>query len=1046
MVRDIQRQEILGSGSLSIMKKAVFTIVSNNYMHFARTLLQSVRENDSHADLFCVVVDKDMQPASALADEFTTIQLDQLALPEGEHFLFQYTILELNTAVKPWAFEWLLNSGYDTVTYIDPDIFVFRPLNEVDDLLASSAEIVITPHLLAPIDDDKKPTELDIRRAGTYNFGFCAIRSSENTRKFLAWWQAKLIRDCVVDMERGIFVDQSWIDLVPGLFERVAILRHPGYNVAYWNLAQRSVTKKVSEGWDVEGCPLVFFHFSGFNPLNPEPFSKHQNRFTLSSLGASRELALAYADRLLDNGAQKYAKLPYGYGRFTDKTPIPDIFRRLYREDDSLRAVLGEHPFSRPDAMCLLAGNFGDRDARPTYAMLATWKSRADLQRTFPLNDRASVINFYHWFSSEGESYFSAAITEYHRNVVAKWDAAAAAAPGNNRVPQAEDTNAAAAARAERLFTSLLGRQPDAPAAAHYAALCKSRLGYAKALLSIGLSAESKRRPKLASRLLRASRRRSANNWYTPEPVDQGAAKSVYADASFSGIYPPDGDSTAAGFWVTDNVTLPQCGKPGDAVRIEGTYLPELIAKATNDPAAQFQIWCGDALIHQCEIRQGGDFVVEMTLPAASGHDTAALRIASSKAFIPKQIGLNGDERCLAWRLKRATVGNVDLFDCSRPKAYLPPAANLPAPGINIVGYIAAESGVGEGARSFAKGAVAGRVPYSVVDVGYQNENLQRDKSALAAAVADRFAIDMVYVNADQTPRTLDYLRQIGHRSQIKIAFWHWEQPELPLVYLNAFDGLAEVWVPSAFVQDAVAKISPVPVYKVPHVIEFSTSPGVSKASFGLPADRFAVLVMYDFHSYQYRKNPEAAIAAFRLAAANRKDALLVVKTINADRYPEKYALLKQSVADLDNILFMDRFLTRQEVYDLESVCDCMISLHRAEGFGLGPAEMMYLGKPVIATGWSANMEFMTPMNSFPVNYSLKTLEQSVGVYEAGQHWAEADIEHAASALTRLLEQPTLAREVGKRATESIRAQLSAQEVGRQYRSRLILLAQRHGL
>lgn len=1028
------------------MKKAVFTIVSNNYMHFARTLLQSVRDSDASADLFCVIVDKDMKPASMLANEFTAIQLEQLALPEGEPFLFQYTILELNTAVKPWAFEWLLNVGYDTVTYIDPDILVFRPLNEVDDLLATSAEIVITPHLLAPLDDDKKPTELDIRRAGTYNFGFCAIRSSENARKFLAWWQAKLVRDCVVDMERGIFVDQSWIDLVPGLFERVAILRHPGYNVAYWNLAQRSVTKKASEGWEVEGCPLVFFHFSGFNPFNPEPFSKHQNRFTLSTLGASRELALVYANRLIENGAEKYSKLPYGYGCFADKTPIPDIFRRLYREDDSLRTVLGEHPFSRSDAMCLKAGNFGDGDVRPTYAMLATWKCRADLQRAFPLNGRANVINFYHWFAVEGENYFPAEIAEHHRNALATWDVSAYVAPGNDRAPATEDTHAVAAARVERLFSTLLGRQPEAPAMNHYSALCKSRVGYARALFSIGMSTESKQRPKLAYRLLRASRRRPANSWYMPEPAAQCAVKPANAAAVFSGIYPPDVDSTAAGFWVSDSVAFPGCGKPGETVRIVGSYIPELIAMATNDPATQLQVWCGDELVHQCEVREGGDFAVEMTLPPASGHGAEALRIVSSKAFIPKQIGLNGDERCLAWRLKRATVGSIELFDCSRPKAYLPPAAYLPAPGVNIVGYLAAESGVGEGARSFAKGAIGGGVPYSVVDVGYQNENLQRDKSALAAAVADRFAIDIVYVNADQTPRTLDYLREIGHRSRIKIAFWHWEQPELPLAYLNAFEGLTEVWVPSAFVQDAVAKISPVPVFKVPHVIEFSTTPGVSKASFGLPENRFAVLLMYDFHSYQYRKNPEASIAAFRLAAANRKDALLVVKTINANKYPEKYALLKQGVADLDNILFIDRFLTRQEVYDLESVCDCMISLHRAEGFGLGPAEMMYLGKPVIATGWSANMEFMTPMNSFPVNYSLKTLEHSVGVYEPGQHWAEADIEHAASVLTRLLDQPTLAQEVGQRAEQSIRAQLSAQEIGRQYRSRLILLAQRHDL
>jgi glycosyltransferase involved in cell wall biosynthesis len=203
---------------------------------------------------------------------------------------------------------------------------------------------------------------------------------------------------------------------------------------------------------------------------------------------------------------------------------------------------------------------------------------------------------------------------------------------------------------------------------------------------------------------------------------------------------------------------------------------------------------------------------------------------------------------------------------------------------------------------------------------------------------------------------------------------------------------------------------------------------------------------MYDFDSYQYRKNPEASIAAFRLAAANRSDALLLIKTINADKYPEKYAALKKNVADLNNVVFLDRFLTRQQVFDLEYCCNCMISLHRAEGFGLGPAEMMYLGKPVIATGWSANMEFMTPMNSFPVNYELKILEEPIGVYEAGQEWAEADIEHAADCLQRLLDETGLELEIGQRAARSIRKQLSVTEIGRQYRDRLVLIAKRHGL
>ncbi|AYH45333.1 glycosyltransferase [Azoarcus sp. DN11] len=1027
-------------------RKAIFTIVSNNYLHFARTLLQSVRVNEPNADLFCVIVDRDMAPAENLQNEFASISLENIDLPDRERFIFQYSILELNTAVKPWAFEFLLRKEYGSVTYIDPDILLYRPLIEVSEFHEAGADIVVTPHLLAPICDDKSPSELDIRRAGTYNFGFCSLKNSQNSHAFVSWWQGKLLRECVVDHDRGIFVDQSWIDLVPGLFDRVAILRHPGYNVAYWNLAQRNVVKTAKGQWEVDGESLVFFHYSGFNPEKPERFSKHQNRFTLFTLGPARELAEAYASRVLENGAKKYARFPYAYGRFADGTPVPEIFRRLYREDDGLRGLMGDHPFERADAMVQTPTAAGT-SVQPTYAMLATWKSRPDLQRAFSLNAASSIKDFYRWFAVEGETYFPPSVIGFHRGVVSKWDQAEAGSALVGRT-STEHVDHVGVYRAERLFRNMLGREPDASALRHYARLCRSRIGLVRALVSIGLSSESKQHPRLVSRILRASGDRTSvlRGPILHEAKSVSVQSGRVAIPAFTGIYPPDSDAKEGGFWVSESVAVPLCGEPGDRVVVTGAYFPEFIAKASSGASMQLQFMVGEELLHQCVLDAAGDFEIQFFLPAAQKGRAVALRVESDKSFIPSQIGLNGDDRQLAWRLKGLNIGDVKLFDCSRPKSYLSPAEYRRPPGVNIVGYIAAELGVGEGARSFARGAVGGGIPYSVIDVGYQSENMQRDKSALDAAVSDKFPIDIVYVNADQTPRTLDYLRRVGHKSSLRIGYWHWEQPELPLSYLNAFEELAEVWVPSAFVQDAVAKISPVPVFKVPHVIDFKTTTGVTRKDFGLPANGFAVLLMYDFHSYQYRKNPEASLAAFRLAAANRQDAFLVVKTINADKYPEKYAALKQSVADIKNVVFVDRFLTRQEVYDLESVCDCLISLHRAEGFGLGPAEMMYLGKPVIATGWSANMEFMTPMNSFPINYELKTLEQAVGVYEPGQLWAEADIEHAASALTRLLDQPTLVQEVGKRAEQSIRAQLSAQEIGRQYRSRLILLAQRYGL
>lgn len=1029
-------------------KKAIFTVVSNNYLHFARTLLQSAKLAHPDCSVYCVIVDTDLTEASKFSSSFNTISLGDLALPGGKSFLFQYTVLELNTAVKPWAIEYLLDKGYENVIYIDPDIYVYRPLNEVVDLLRQGSDIVVTPHLLAPITDEKTPSELDIRRSGTYNFGFCAVRKAQNTYDFLHWWQSKLTRDCVVDLEKGIFVDQSWIDLVPGLFDKVSVLRHPGYNVAYWNIAQRKVERLNKSDWIVNGQPLVFFHYSGFNPVKPEPFSKHQNRYTLSSLGPAGELARAYAAALIGNGAVEYAKMKYGYGLFADGTPVPAIFRSEFRKDEVLRTKVGNNPFACPEALCFLIPQKSKTDLSLTYSLRAVWNARRDLQQVFNLTDQESIVKFYRWFLHDGSNYFSASVLAQHYTILHKFLLSRGDAESQPVMqPQPSIYSVRSTARVYSFFENLLGRPPEPSAIEHYAPMCETAFGTIRAWRDIAISKESRQKGQLPLRMIKAIHIKTSINYHAISalpayvPLSSTASGGSLVNAkSYSGFHTPDAETERNGLWVSSRIVLPFNARVGNTVTVKGVYLADFIEKQNGDSNATVTITVGSHIVNEFALRTSGEFTHSFQLPDATDVSQHKMYIQCSKYFIPKDIGLNLDERELAWRIKLLVIGDATIINTQRPVIFLPQEEYLPASGINLVGYLAAESGVGEAARLFAKAAHASAIPYSIVDVGYQNENLQRDKSAFAVAASEQFDIDIVYVNADQTPRTLDYLKSINHKSRYSIGFWHWEQPKLPNIYLSAFDGLTEVWTPSAFVQDAVAKISPIPVYKVPHAIDFSLTPGTSRRDFGLPNSGFLVLVMYDFHSYQYRKNPEAAVAAFRISAANKSNVWLVIKTINADKHPEDYARLRASVTDMQNVIFLDKFLTRQEVYDLESCCDTLISLHRAEGFGLALAEMMFLGKPVIATGWSANMEFMTPMNSLPVHYALKQLEKTMGVYEAGQNWAEADVGHAAECLTLLINNPDKFSAIGKRAEKSIREQLSPEVIGLQYRARLALL------
>ena len=271
-------------------KTAIFTIVSNNYRHFARTLAASVHAHDPGIDCFLAVCDDPLPGPRDPRDTYTEIPIRDLGLPRFDRFTFQYTILELNTAIKPWVIATLFDRGYDRVIYFDPDIKVYGSVAPILARLVDH-EVVLTPHLTDQLDDGHHPGELSILQSGSYNLGFIALRHTANTRRFVEWWQRKLTRDCVVDIPRGLFTDQKWIDLVPGMYAGVDIVRDAGWNVAYWNLNHRAVARDDAGRTTVDGRPLLFFHYSGFAP-GAKLFSKHQDRFTMEGLpGAVRGVA-----------------------------------------------------------------------------------------------------------------------------------------------------------------------------------------------------------------------------------------------------------------------------------------------------------------------------------------------------------------------------------------------------------------------------------------------------------------------------------------------------------------------------------------------------------------------------------------------------------------------------------------------------------------------------------------------------------------------------------------------------------------------------------
>lgn len=361
------------------------------------------------------------------------------------------------------------------------------------------------------------------------------------------------------------------------------------------------------------------------------------------------------------------------------------------------------------------------------------------------------------------------------------------------------------------------------------------------------------------------------------------------------------------------------------------------------------------------------------------------------------------------------------------------------AEGVNLVGYIRADMGLGVAARGLAAAFAAAGVPFNVVNMEHGNYSAQTDQSWAHKEVAhSRYDVTVVCVNPDNTfyLRTQFEPELLGDR--YVIAHWYWELPEMPDEWLAEFEYTDEVWAASNFIKDAVASKAPVPVVRVPTVVQLQQGGRLSRTELDLPERKFLFLAMFDTKSVLERKNPLGVLRAFKSAFGSDEESVgLVLKFNNPDYEQPVMQELRDEIRGLKNVTVIDRLLTRDELTSLINACDCFVSLHRSEGFGLGPAEAMGLGKPAIITNWSGNTDYMTADNCIAIDYELVKLGRDYGPYKAHQHWAEPDLGHAAHWMKRLVAEPELAKVIGLRGQETINTHFSPQAVGKIIQTRL---------
>lgn len=894
------------------------TIVANNYLAYARVFTRSFLAQHSDGKVFVLVVDHPHPGLRYEEEPFATVFAEDLGIPGFRHYAFRYSILELNTAVKPWFLLHLHRKlGCDRLCYFDPDIQVLGDLSPVYDRLGE-ADALLTPHITAPIEDGLIPGERDLLLSGIYNLGFLGIACNERTLPFLDWWHRRLYRECLHAVERGLFVDQRWMDFAPSFLARAEVWRDPGCNVAYWNLMHRTLERRDGCWW-IGDAPVRFFHFSGYMLDRQELISKYQNRFSLDRRPDVQPLFREYGERLTAEGHLELQAIPYGFGSFDDGTPVPGVARRVLQAVDP-EGRRWPDPFSTsgPDSFLRWLQRPDDHRAaiRLPRIAFAVWEQRSDLQQVFPSPDRKDRLGFAEWFVSHAaENQIGAAFTrpieESLRRLVR-----------GERSAEIHDQAWHELSRGvvKRRFT------PDEIS-----------------VLAAEVEHEPGHRPRLSRFALMLHRQRSD------------------LQSSFSDIFGEHRKAFALWFVTFGRM---EYDLPAELVR------PVLRTLSPRDALWAMLWWQWRRWRRRPGLKQP-DTVSTGSSASAASPDGAAI-----------------------W-----------------------PLPSLEPHGLNVIGWAAAPTGVGEACRSTLRALDEAGMPHALWSLGASaNDDFSTGTAGGMGGQGLPYEVSLYHVNADMMEVVTRQLPLPAVAGRHRIGYWFWELAHFPLCFANAFRHVDEIWAPSRFCLEAFRALSPVAVRWVPPAVIPPEGPPADRSALGVPPESFLFFFAFDALSIPERKNPLGLLEAFaRVVRDSPRPVHLLLKANHLDADASLGNRLGQMAVNLPVTLVAQR-MSRNEMSSLTACCDAYISLHRSEGLGLPLIESMYLGKPVIATGYGGVTDFLDETTGWVVRHGLTALEAALGPYPAGAVWAQPDVEHAAELMI----------EVANAAPQTLRGRIEA--------------------
>lgn len=973
----------LGSNEVSVLSKskAAVTIVSKNYLSAARVLAKSFKKYNPEADFYVFLVDEIDGYIVPDEESFQLIEFNEIGLPNESFFKYQYTIMELNTAVKPFVLEYLLNQKkYVDVLYIDPDIEVFSELKDVWKGLENN-NVVLTPHMREPYNDEFLPNDQDMLKSGTYNLGFVGLRKSADSDLVLDWWKRKLYTHCIVDIPNGLFVDQKWMDLIPSFVESHKIIYNPAYNIAYWNLHERELEFEDGQ-YFVEGNELAFFHYSGYSPKKPMLMSKHQNRHDLNvAYPALKRIFNEYGEKLKLEGFIETSKWPYSFSKLKNGFDVNKIIQECVRHcviNGCKVPDIEKDPVGFCKAITIV-------DGRVLPGNISLFQSklldvRPDLRAAFYgcENDPAHE-GLWNWVKTSGqESSIAAEFYEYHKDV-----------------SKVKDLD---------LLSDVLLRRRDVINA--YSDLWfdeKVKKDFVKWIEVYGVKEEGLSE-KDSDLFLNASR-----GLFKPF--------TVYFMREDLQIAFPDIDHLSGlerfCSWLKTHT------EQHEASLIEISVFRAFAALNSEIVQRMMLMYASKCFIH---------FNGPLTLFDILDNESAASNIRNRDKLISwllseNEYSVENQARIYLSKLKDKYrhanlksivdvipnhVADEDFYyQTTEAIKVLHDIANGTSTQtkkvVNVVGYMNAQTGMGEAARKLKLVSEQSRVITNYLTIPSFADDTQAKKNGLVygmpAANAD---VLLLFVNADSVPHVAPNLPAFTWGEK-NIGCWAWETDTLPQKFRKSAVYFDEIWAQSAATAAAITKTIDLPVKYLANAIclDEIAKAKPSRSKFGLPEDKVLYGYFFDQKSIFERKNPYGVVEAFNNAFGNDDSVCLVIKVNSPALGNIDYEQFK-AILNPKNSILIEETLSREDTLSLMQSLDVYVSLHRFEGFGLTCAEAMAMGKPVVATNYSGNIDFMDENSAVMVSTEIRKTISKYGPYPKGSSWGYVVTDDVASSLVYL--------------------------------------------